>query len=302
VANVTASTTDGLPQVPATVGSNETSPSAATSSSLYANTGENSDCDHKFGRRWAVWFDNQSPFTTLDTRLKLDTAATNVYPMVGIPDSNPPGNPTVTTGAAWVNASSDAASPHWVSSGASLLSSTGASINPTVALFPGLPFVSADSYGVIEGLVNITITSARITCKADVTSGSGVTLGATASYDGTLKYWDYNKSGGPGYQTVSLHWSSGDSSTLADQVAAIPLSTVVYQNSRTNPDPSQTLRLSDYISNWSSTRAITEDANNGLHQVPGVVDITTQPVRSGDVTSSIGVEIGNLSCVAVDDR
>ena len=302
VANVTASTANGLPRVPSTVGSSETAPSAVTSSSLFANTGENSDCDSRFGRRWAVWFDNQSPLSSLDTRLKLDTAASNVYPLVGIPDSNPPGNPTVTTGGAWVNASSDAASPHWVSSGASLSSATGASINPTVALFPGLPFVTADSDGVIEGLVNITITSASITCKADVASGSGVTLGATASYDGTLKYWDYNKSGGPGYQTVALHWSSTDSSTLTDQVAAIPLSTVVYQNSRTNPDPTQTLRLSDYISNWSSSRAIIEDANNGLHQLPGVVDITTKPVRSGDVTSSIGVELGNLSCVAVDDR
>ncbi|HVU60541.1 MAG TPA: hypothetical protein VHD58_02680, partial [Mycobacteriales bacterium] len=256
----------------------------------------------RFGRRWAVWFDNQSPLDSLDTRLKLDTAASSVYPLVGIPDSNPPGNPTVTTGAAWVNASSDAASPHWVSSGASLTSATGASINPTVALFPGLPFVSPDSDGVIEGLVNITITSASITCKSDVATGSGVTFGATASYDGTLKYWDYNKSGGPGYQTVSLHWSSTSSSTFADQVAAIPLSTVVYQNSRTNPDPTQTLTLGDYISNWSSSRAITEDANSGLHQVPGVVDITTQPVRTGDPTSSIGVELGNLSCAAVDDR
>ena len=60
--------------------------------------------------------------------------------------------------------------------------------------------------------------------------------------------------------------------------------------------------MSDYISSWSTARSIVENPSSGLHQLNGIVSITTQPVRSGDLLSSIGVLLGNLSCVADDER
>jgi hypothetical protein len=112
-----------------------------------------------------------------------------------------------------------------------------------------------------------------------------------------VSYWTYNN-GAPKYKSVALSWTSSGSGS--DPLAAVPLSTVVYQDQATNP--TVVLRLSDYISSWSTTQSITETANSGVHQIPGVVNITSQPVRAGDPTSSVGVQVGLLSCAAEDSR
>jgi hypothetical protein len=258
------------------------------------DTKENSFCNG--ASRWALWFDNQS--TAYDPKFRLGSHAglcPNGCPLVGIPDSDI--TTAVTTGSAWVNASAADTTPHTVSSGAAISTSTASGSNATVELFPGASFVSDGG-----GLVNIRITSASLSCLSTVPSGGDPrTFSATGSYTGTVSYWSYNKNGpgSPGRVTKSISWST--SAGGSDPLASIPLTTVVYQD---RPDPNATVRLTlaDYISSCSAASSIVEEANNGLHQIPGVVNITTQPVRSDDATSSVGIQIGALSCAAADNR
>jgi hypothetical protein len=141
------------------------------------------------------------------------------------------------------------------------------------------------------GLVDIAISAASLSCAATVPSaGATQTYTSTASVTGAVSYWKYNSATGTSSRvTVPL------SATLtggADPLSAVALTTPV----------SSTRTLGTYISSWSSTQSVLQDTNTGLFQVPGVVNITTQPVRSGDATSSVGLEAGNLACAASDDR
>jgi hypothetical protein len=260
--------------VPSDVGSSSTSPADTVSSSLMANAG---------GGCGALWFNNQS--TSLNSTLMLPSNGA----LVAIPD-NTSGSGAVTTGSAWVNASDATTTPHWVASGASI----GTATNPTttVQVFPGLPFVTGGG-----GLVNITVQSASLSCLATVPSNGGSpTYSASAAYSVKVQYWQAtDTSGGGAYQTLTINWSSG--STATDPLTALNLGNiVVYQNGGT------VLHLSDYISTWSSARSIVESQNNGLHQLPGVINLTTAPVRVGDPASGVGVQVGALSCSAEDDR
>jgi len=75
-----------------------------------------------------------------------------------------------------------------------------------------------------------------------------------------------------------------------------PASIVVYQNGAT------TLRLSDYIASWGTARSVVENSASGVHQLSGIVALSTRPVRPNDILSAVGVQLGNLSCVADDQR
>jgi hypothetical protein len=65
--------------------------------------------------------------------------------------------------------------------------------------------------------------------------------------------------------------------------------------------------LSDYIASWGSAPFNQHintgaDGNTAIGSIDGVVSLVTQPTRSGDATSEIGVKVGALSCYAEDDR
>jgi hypothetical protein len=185
-----------------------------------------------------------------------------------------------------VNATTAATSPHNVTAGAN------ASTSRAIRLFPGLPFVDPTcTSNCNRGLVNITLTSSTLACSSTVTSGSGATPSASGSYSATVQYWTT-----AGWVTKTISWSSS-SAASSDPLAAIdPSTVVVYQNG------SNVLHLSDYIASWSTARAITESATSGLHQLSGIVAITTKPVRDGDPLSALNLQVGNLSCVADDGR
>jgi hypothetical protein len=238
------------------------------------------NCNGNNGVKYAMWFDNQSSDSNFDSHLDLDDRT----PLVGIPDSS--GSGAATTGSAWVNASSSTTTPHTVTSGAAVSAAGG---NAAVGLFPGLPFVTDKL-----GLVTVKVTSASLNCTSTVPSGGGtVTFSSSATYSATVTYWAATDTSGNGHRvSVAMSWTSGGSSS-----GALPaLTTQVYNKNGT------ILTLGDYISNWSNATSITEDANNGLHQIPGIVAINTMPVRANDDTSSIGLEIGVLSCAAADNR
>lgn len=288
VSDVTAATGSGLPQVPSDVGSTESTPAAQTT----ANQIRSGPSGCKGG---LMSFDNQSA-SYLSTLLLGST------PLVSM--QNPGGSGTATTGAAWVNSDSNATTPHWVSSGGSIstavsssspnaacpLNVSGSSTAVTcVRVFPGLSFVNDGG-----GLVDIAISSASLTCTSTVPSGGGTpTYSATTAVTGAVSYWAYN-SGSPHRVVIPL------SSTLSG--GTDPLAAVLASNPVVNQNGSTVLHLSDYISTWSSTQTVLQDSNSGLFQVPGVVNIGTTAVRSGDPTSSVGVEVGDLSCAAADDR
>ena len=271
VADVSAATVSGLPQVPSDIDANLPPTHQATAQ---LTGGGGATCG-SFG------FGNQS--ASYDDRLML---ASDI-PLVRIADASQ--NTIIASGSAWVNATTAVGtSTHSVTAGAS------ASATKRVQLFPGAGFVT-DGFGVVD----VQLTSSSITCSSSAATNGLVTDSSTGSWSATIDYWHATDLLGHG-QRVTLGtytWNSATGSGSADPLASVDPSTiVVYQNGTT------ILRLSDYIASWTSARSIVENPNSGLHQLNGIVSITTQPVRSGDMLSTVGAQIGNLSCVADDGR
>jgi prepilin-type N-terminal cleavage/methylation domain-containing protein len=269
VADVSAATTSGLPQVPSDLDVN-VPPTHQSGAQLM---GGGSDRCGSFG------FSNQS--TSYDSNLML---ASNV-PLVRL--ANDTSTTLVANSTSWVNASAAVGTSHSVTSGA------GACSSKTLQLFPGASFVT-DGYGVLD----VRLTTGVIACSSTVVSGVN-TSASTGSWSITIDYWRASDLLGHGTRTTlgTYTWNSATGSGSADPLASVnPASLIVYQNGLT------VLHLSDYISSWSTARSIVENPGSGLHQLNGIVSITTQPVRSGDLLSAVGVLLGNLSCVADDSR
>lgn len=269
VSDVSASTTSGIPQVPADV---DTASPPIHQVTAQITSGGNGACGI-FG------FSNQS--TTYASSLML----ANDVPLVRI--DNDTQNSVVVTGSAWVNATSAATDPHSVTSGANT------SATKRVQLFPGASFVT-DGLGVVD----FQLTQASIACSATAHNGS-VTTAATGSWTVTVDYWQSTDSSGHGQRTTlaSYTWNSATDTGSADPLASVnPANIVVYQNGST------VLHLSDYIASWSTARSIVENRSSGLHQLSGIVSVATQPVRDGDIISALGLQLGDLSCVANDER
>jgi len=268
VSDVTAATTNGLPQVPSDV---DTASPPVHQVAAQLTTQSNGPCGI-FG------FSNQSTSFAANLMLSSNT------PLVEI--ENDAQNNVAASGSAWVNATSASTATHSVTSGAS------ASSIERLELFPGASFTDG------HGLVGIQLTRATIACSAAASSGS-VTNSATGSWSVTVDYWKATDSAGHGQRvTLSAYtWNSATDTGSADPLAALdPASIVVYQNGTT------TLHLSDYIASWGTTRSILESPSSGLHQLAGIVSVTTQPVRDGDIVSALGLQLGLLSCVADDER
>jgi prepilin-type N-terminal cleavage/methylation domain-containing protein len=279
VTNVSASITNGVPQVPSNVDT-ATPPANQVTAGLYAN---GSNTCGLFG------FNNYA----------VGGQSSGYDPALGLVDSDPlvymsstGGSTRLATGSAWVNATDSVVSnPHTVTSGA------GASSTRQIEIFPGLWFVNG---GTSRGLVNVTLNSATIRCTTSVTVGSAAVQSVAAAYNVTVEYWRAtNTSGGGQWVSNTYTWSGAAS---ADPLASLDPATIeVYNNSATG----QVLHLSDYISSWSLTRTLRLGATNGVYSLDNVFALATVPVRSAgvpDPTSSVGVEIGSLSCAADDTR
>ena len=269
VTDVSSATSSGLPQVPSDV---DTAVPPAHQVAAQLTSSGNGTCGI-FG------FANQS--TSYAANLMLSSEV----PLVRI--KSDPSHTVVVNASAWANASLLASVPHTVTSGAS------ASSTEQVQLFPGASFVGDGG-----GVVDVLLTQATIACSSAVTNGIPA-QSSTASWNVTVDYWKATDLLGHG-QRVTLPtytWSSATDTGSADPLAAIsPATIAVYQNGVT------TLRLSDFIASWGTARSIVENSASGVHQLAGVVAITTQPVRSGDILSALGLQLGNLSCVADDER
>lgn len=158
-----------------------------------------------------------------------------------------------------------------------------------ITLFPTL--------GGGNGLVQIALSSATLNCGTTGNFGSTSTGTATITYQAYLRYITYN--GG------SYSWSSwiGMNGASADPLASVDMSTSV------GPVNGQNRVLGDYIASWSSLtsgalasgRQVSADGKSTRGSY-SLLTLNTQPLRSGDGASGIGVTLGTLTCTAEDNR
>lgn len=267
VQNYTATISNGLPLVPANVGTNSP-PSVQSSSALVAN-GSNPCGLFSFNNGTTGYALPFAPGSQL----------------VVVPD--PGGNGREVVASAWVRATDAVTSPHSVTSGGT------AKTGQAVQILPGLGFVTDG-----KGLVDVTLASSSISCGGTVTAGSPQVQSSAGSYSVTVDYWRATDTlGGGSRVSTTYNWSSADAPS-ADPLAALdPTTIVVYQLGTT------VYHLSDFITSWSMLRSITEGSTNGVHSLDGIVSLATVPLRgTSDPASSIGVQVGRLSCVADDNR
>ncbi len=141
-----------------------------------------------------------------------------------------------------------------------------------------------------DGVLRVTLTSARVSCRV---SGAGHVGAIGATFDALVERW-----------TPTGYVEAGRVTDLAtaDPLAGVPLTTALGSFGT----------LGDYIESWSmlTKNGIRGSTGAGLAtvQLPGVVNLTTKPVRAGadgttpDEQSVVNLSLGTLSCVAKDQR
>lgn len=279
VDNVTATTADGLPRVPAAVDA-AVPPVTQVSASLLKESG--SGCG-------PLSFDNTGGLGAAHLRL---AAGARVISVDGT--SADTGSTPIAQSSGWVSATAVDASPRRVTAGARTTATNNVRLFPT----PEAP----------QGILKLRLNQASITCDSS-------TAAPVASYTVTAQYWNAD-AGTPLSETepppgayvdlvtgstslTEITWSSSNTS-FTDPFASLSLSTkVVYRDSLGTP-----MTLADYLDGPPRlATGVTADSTNGLASIgDGVLSLTTKPLRSSDLLSSIGLKMGKLSCVAVDQR
>lgn len=206
-------------------------------------------------------------FGNLSTSYSSALMLRSAVPLVNVPDY-PSGSSAVLSGRGWINANEETAATPFVGAGGS------ASMVEEVHLMPAT-FV-ADGGGV----VSVRLESAALTC---LSTGAA----PVASYKVVIRYWN-----GTSRQTLLTHtWSS--TSPVADPLATLNLAAYPVYGTKT---------LADYVGSWSFATALSEGSTNGVAGLDAAFRVTTTPVRDGDATSSLGLRLGSLACVADDNR
>jgi Tfp pilus assembly protein PilV len=136
-----------------------------------------------------------------------------------------------------------------------------------------------------RGVVLIELRRASARCLVQKASP---TVGATYDYEAVVRYWNGTAYSPPFTATPA---------TTTDPLDAVNLATTSVGGSK---------KLGDYIASWSmltGTEVVKAQlAGVANVKLPGVVTITSQPVRDGDPTSVVSVTVGALSCSAEDLR
>lgn len=260
--DVTATAANGQPRVPADAAA---SASPAVSASLLASGGN--ACA-------GMWLSNAvdgSPST--DPSLNLWSG-----PMVSVQDQT--GSSPILTGSGDVF-TGPAGPPGAVAATAATTSST------WVKVFPGLSFVPAppSGYGISwpYGLVDVQLTSSTLDCTSTIGGGTNATLG----YSGNVAWYTYTA----GWQIRSFSWASG--SGAGDPLSVVDVTKAV--NSAGTP-------LSAYVPSVSGATSVV-GGSGGVQSVEAAVSISTVPTLGSSYPgSTLGVELGHLSCVAQDNR
>lgn len=232
---------------------------------------------------------------SLDNRLPADAPVAKLQLLTG-PIADAPGASCapacpVVTGTGWT-AGTDNAVTHAAEVGMSASSSAVRLLRTTFAP---------------EGLVQLTLDSASLSCKVSGNYGGAPTATALATYGGSLRYWRYDPgTGSSGYVSVSLS-SSQTTSPLSVPLLDTPVG--VYTDSVTML--TQVLYLRDYISSWGSatsgalTAATQVRADNKSVSLTfdGLIYVNSVSLRQlSPDSSSVGVQLGNGACLAQDIR
>jgi prepilin-type N-terminal cleavage/methylation domain-containing protein len=186
------------------------------------------------------------------------------------------GGPVRVAGSGWLRttAASDASNP-------SLVEACGVARSAFLAVLP----TTFAPYGVVR----VSLPDASVRCAV---SGAGHTGSVSASYTGVVERWTPS-----GYQQIAQVTQA----SATDPLESVPLTTPLGSHGV----------LGDYIQSWSMlpSTGIRKTTGTGVAvaDVPGVVTITTQPMRDdgtggNDPLSTASVSLGNLSCSARDAR
>jgi hypothetical protein len=275
VSDVTSTTASGLPVVPSDATASVGSP--AVTAALQPNGG---------GACAGMYFSNQiDGVVSTDPALGLSSS----NPMVQLQDLN--GGPNEVTSQASIYTAFNGGAPGAVTSQAA------SGMLTWLKIFPGLSFVPSTPGGAnypsgTPGLVNVKLTDASLSCQS-VGGQSGATSQAVLTYDGIIAWWTYNAVPQNGWHTAPFTFTAA---STTDPLAGIGL------NLASPLDSTGTLRLSTYIT--SVVGATGAAPSNGLQTVEAAVAITTVPTLPGVLLtgSALGVELGHLSCVALDNR
>jgi prepilin-type N-terminal cleavage/methylation domain-containing protein len=155
-----------------------------------------------------------------------------------------------------------------------------------------------------DGIVQVVVNRAALTCTTGANFGAASTASSTLTYSASVRW---------------AVWSAGTLSYspwvgLSDTNSSDPLpSAATMSSSQVGVDAGGSpIYLSDYIASWGSltSGAIgvapavqkTTDNKSISANYQGLLTINSQPLRTGDATSGVGVTIGAISCLAVDFR
>lgn len=158
-----------------------------------------------------------------------------------------------------------------------------------------------------EGLVQVALDSATLSCKVSATYGGAPSAQAGATYAGTVRYWRYDPATATG-SYVSVPLSSTQSATPLT-AAVLDTQVGVYTDPVTGLG--QPLYLRDYVASWGSATSgtlaaavqVRADTKSVSLTVEGLVYVNTVGLRQvAPEASSVGVQLGSGACLAQDIR
>ena len=274
LSDVTSTTASGLPVVPSDATAIPGSPTVTAA--LQSNGG---------GPCAGMYFSNQID-TSAPTDPALGLSASS--PMVQVQDLT--GGGSEVTGQASIYTAFNGGAPGAVTSQAATGMLTWLKIFPALAFVPSTPGGANYPSG-SPGLVNIELTDAKLSCQS-VGGQSGATSQAVLTYDGIIAWWTYNAVPQNGWHTAPFSFTT---SSTTDPLAGVGLNLASPLNS------TGTLKLSTYITSVVGATGAAPSA--GVQSVEAAVAVTTVPtLGSAFPGSALGVELGHLSCVALDNR
>lgn len=146
-----------------------------------------------------------------------------------------------------------------------------------------------------DGVVQLTLTSATLTCQTTGAAGT-----ATADFSATVRYLRYNS---------ITNQNDYVTNAVNDEQVVSPLTAALLSSVQITTNPgglANLVPLSSYVDSWGSLTAATSTISSPPRSVKsnlnGIVNVTTKPVRLTDPDSGVAVQVGNLSCVAEDQR
>jgi prepilin-type N-terminal cleavage/methylation domain-containing protein len=276
--NVGGDVSAGLPKAPANVDS--TTPFSTVSGFVAKNSG---------GSCGQLSYDN----TVGGGGVRTDSlgAQMGATPFVQVPDVTSGSGPSL-VGSGYVTSNPLASSPQQTKSGAA------ASMAAPVVLFPNNPDATFNATLGAKGLVGAILDQSSIDCISGSSGADGTIIG---KYTFRLFWW------GRGTVDAAARWHLATWTYNSGSGSAPVLAAGSDTWDPANTTLSNGTLLSDLVqTSGSAPNVLSTGATNGLRGFPtGVFTLTTAPTLSNESSpgfSAINVQLGQLSCVADDQR